>query len=720
MTVADIVKITTFSSQPEPIDVPSPDGGLHAVVVQRGDVERNTNVYSLLVFRTDALFGQAAPDTVLTLASSSNRPAISHVKWLSDNHTLAFLGERPGESPQVYTVDVRTRQLPPRTHHATEITGYDIASSGDVIVYAAKPLLDTSSYAPMREHGFAVRSSMSVVDVLQGTWAGAVSNFLSNRPPQVLIAHAGGREPIAARVPGPYFRWCNSGSFSVAPGGRVALLRCWRERTPESWQAYKEPDVASLLAAGVVVPEVAILDLDRGTVEPLLDAPVGDATFQWSPTGESVVFANAFLPLGGVDSAERRTRAARLGIAEVDVRTRRLTVVAHRDSLDVVAWDAATDIVDFVPGAEGRGRPTAPRVRYHKTARGWVEVRGGSAASQPVLVVEEGLNAPPQLIAVDRSANRRAVLLDPNPQLARLRLGHEDIVRWRTRSGRERVGGLYLPPDFVSGHRYPLVIQTHGFDSTAFRPDGTFPTANAAQPMAAQGMLVLQIGAWLDPTIRRDWLTAREASDVMEEIEGAIDHLDSLGFVDRTRVGLIGFSRTCFYVLYTLTHSHHPIAAAAVTDGVDFSYLQYMLIFNPALRSSPLADESSAINGGPPIGANLDTWRERAPGFNLDRVTAPLRLEAIGLPSVLSEWEPYAGLLVQHKPVELFVIPDGTHILVKPWDRMASSQANADWFRFWLKGEEDSDSAKAPQYARWRELRKLQQQTARDTSATRQ
>jgi len=40
---------------------------------------------------------------------------------------------------------------------------------------------------------------------------------------------------------------------------------------------------------------------------------------------------------------------------------------------------------------------------------------------------------------------------------------------------------------------------------------------------------------------------------------------------------------------------------------------------------------------------------------------------------------------------------------------MTSQQGNVDWFCFWLKGEEDPDPAKAEQYARWRELRKLQQ-----------
>jgi len=39
---------------------------------------------------------------------------------------------------------------------------------------------------------------------------------------------------------------------------------------------------------------------------------------------------------------------------------------------------------------------------------------------------------------------------------------------------------------------------------------------------------------------------------------------------------------------------------------------------------------------------------------------------------------------------------------------MTSQQTTVDWYCFWLKGEEDRDPAKAQQYARWRELRKLQ------------
>jgi hypothetical protein len=68
------------------------------------------------------------------------------------------------------------------------------------------------------------------------------------------------------------------------------------------------------------------------------------------------------------------------------------------------------------------------------------------------------------------------------------------------------------------------------------------------------------------------------------------------------------------------------------------------------------------------------------------------------------------------KPVELISLQDGKHELVRPWDRIESQQGNEDWFRFWLKGKQDPDPAKTEQYARWCELRKLQEQNEKKST----
>jgi hypothetical protein len=49
---------------------------------------------------------------------------------------------------------------------------------------------------------------------------------------------------------------------------------------------------------------------------------------------------------------------------------------------------------------------------------------------------------------------------------------------------------------------------------------------------------------------------------------------------------------------------------------------------------------------------------------------------------------------------------------------MVAQQNIVDWFTFWLKDEVDPDPAKAGQYARWRELRTLQQQNEKNFAAT--
>jgi hypothetical protein len=122
-------------------------------------------------------------------------------------------------------------------------------------------------------------------------------------------------------------------------------------------------------------------------------------------------------------------------------------------------------------------------------------------------------------------------------------------------------------------------------------------------------------------------------------------------------------------------------------------------------------------NGGAPFGESLASWLKNAPDFNLTKVNTPVRMEANQRISLFFVWEWFAGLSRLGKPVELTYKPDAGHVLVRPGDRLVSQEGNVDWFSFWLKGEENSDPAKAEQYARWRELRKLQEENDRKTKA---
>jgi hypothetical protein len=201
--------------------------------------------------------------------------------------------------------------------------------------------------------------------------------------------------------------------------------------------------------------------------------------------------------------------------------------------------------------------------------------------------------------------------------------------------------------------------------------------------------------------------SSKEGPHAVAAYEAAIDELDHRGLIDRQRVGITGFSRTSYYALYALTHSSYGFAAAVIADGVNFGYVNCVLFSGIGDRGD-LAPCENVNGGGPPYGNSLLSWAKAAPTFNLDKIGAPVLLQAISSP--LGEWEIYAGLKWLEKPVELLnFYPTGEHELVKPWQRMTSQQTTMDWYCFWLKGEQDPDPVKAEQYKRWGELRKLQE-----------
>src|SRR5205823_5585694 len=105
-----------------------------------------------------------------------------------------------------------------------------------------------------------------------------------------------------------------------------------------------------------------------------------------------------------------------------------------------------------------------------------------------------------------------------------------------------------------------------------------------------------------------------------------------------------------------------------------------------------------------PYGEGLKSWAQRSPGFNIEKVHTPLRIVAENPNSTLGEWEWFAALKRLNKPVEMVMMHDGDHILQRPWERMVSQGGNVDWFVFWLSGQQDPDSAKTDQYARWRAM----------------
>ena len=141
------------------------------------------------------------------------------------------------------------------------------------------------------------------------------------------------------------------------------------------------------------------------------------------------------------------------------------------------------------------------------------------------------------------------------------------------------------------------------------------------------------------------------------------------------RVGAIGFSRTAWQVEGAIVDDPTMFAAASIADGIDQSYVQYLMWGG---RS-----DGPSLYGANPFGPGLHAWVKDAPGFHLDRVQAPVLVTALGAGSVLAEWEIYASLRLQKKPVDLLYLPqpDGNrHVIRKPLSGLRRSRRTSIGF----------------------------------------
>jgi len=649
----------------------SPDGKRFVLALKKGNLDRNTNDFSLLLYQTADALHAPKPDVLLKMSSSSNRSAISQIRWLADSDTLVFLGENPGETSQLYSFQIGSRTLKKLTNQPTAVVTYDITEDGHTLAFLAQPprakVVDEEQ-EPSRE---VVIEGQYLDRILAGDYA--LPRGLD------LFWQMAGSSPRLVRLEPGYFP-SEGLSISISPDGRYVLLPVGlgSDQFQPEWSGYSDARLREILAENTSkntpswLHQYLLYDSQNMSAAPLIDAPIiGKFTAFWSQDAKSV-FLTSYLSLNVPDSAERKAREQ----VEFPVEVK-------------------------VPGRECR-RVAKENFPVKPTPNSPVEVS-----------LEQDVNTPPKLYVTDSKSHQKTLLLDLNPQFSELEFGRVETIEWEA-SGAKMIGGLYLPRDYQPGKRYPLVIQTHGFDPKEFSMSGIsdWSSGHAARLLAARGILVLQSSDFKDR--KKDYgrigndrsigTNVQEAFKNFDSLiyEGAIDSLDKKGIIDRNRVGIVGFSRTVCFVAYALTHSKYRFAAANLVDGIGCGYFD-------EITSPEAAWDFNALNGGaPPFGEGLKVWMKNSPGFNLDKVNAPIRLVALlGRGAVLGDlWEWYASLSLQKKPVDFILIPGATHLVEKPRERVLAQQGLVDWFVFWLKGEEDSNPVKADQYARWRALRK--------------
>ncbi len=733
-TVSDDIGVAHFGDPYRARTAPitfSPDGNLVAVHIERGVLATNRLEDELRVYEVDALRSFARspgrippprPVWALRMSSYSVGPLISQIRWTADSRQLAFLRKTTAGFNQLVVSDLNQTKPVPLTSDTQNVTAFDLRDRHHyAFTVMTLPPRHNLAAGEMR-----VNTGQSLLDVLF--------------PQSIDEANDGWveRAELWAAIDGPAKRVLSDGraivlfregqsTMALSPDGADLATAVPVSDVPNKWQQLFRPlagDAAhtiqpgrqdlSVLRTGNMISEYAVINLRTGKTRTIASAPTalaagwweaGAAHLTWSDDGKLVALPSTFL-----SSAKAIGDNGRPCTAIADLKSNQITCV-HRSKSYLTGHgpEAGFFLIDALRFTQtGRvisidctdvATLSKHRLTYALQSPGqWYlehdSTDDGKRAPDMQIVVEQSLIEAPRLVA--RASDQKRTVWDPNPQLRDVAITPVVVVKGKDAHGRDWRGGLYLPLNFRPGRRYPLVLQTHGFLEHEFRPSGIFPTSYAARALASAGIMVLQLSDC--PVLD----SPEEADCQVTAYEAAIGNLIRKGIVDRNKVGIAGFSRTCFYVLAALARSHLNFVAASIADGTNFGYWQYLLGVD--LVQNLAAEEANSIMAARPFGAGLEKWVRDAPTFNLDKITAPLLVTANGPFSTLYMWEPYAGLRYLQKPVELVDVGDSEHVLTTPKARLSSQGVNLDWFRFWLQGYERRTPGTRSQYYRWKKL----------------
>lgn len=738
-TLADEIGVGAFgdnshTGQVAPISW-SPNRQFVAVHVGRGIVETNKveselRIYSEAEIRSYVHASQRAPRPKplwdLVLATYKEGPIIRQIRWLPNSRGLAFLQTDEGGKKVLVYADLASHRLETLSMPGQDVSAFDLIDQTH-FVYAVR---DTGALTAMEDgDGPAVDETGRTFSEIALLGNRAALRISREDRSIVWAADGGTPQPFVLKGEKAPLTIFSEGlrTLRMSPDGSRFITALPVASVPPSWsKLYRPPTTGSLFRISpgpqdvtgifgtILTSQYVTLDIAHATELFRSDGPTADsagwftgAAPEWSPDSTAVL-------LPGVFSAGESHRAVAPCVAVYRALNRQIECVIQlkiptdsglhqpfitsvrfegTDSAVVIRSETGAKVSDELYTASGSGM-----------WRDAGKVEGSPPSASATVWVRQRYDEPPVLLAGEPRQRARP-LWDPNPQLRDIALGPVSILRWKDSTGRAWSGGLFEPPGFRNDRRYPLVIQTHDFDPSTFRPSGAYPTSYDARVLAASGIVVLETRC----NVLRN--TADEGPCQAPGYDAAVQILAREGIVDPDRVGIIGFSRTCYYTLEGLTRSRVHFAAASITDGINQGYWQYLMSVDEG--NSVVGKLAEIANGAAPLGTGLKAWIKNAPTFHMDQVNTPLQIFGEGLESLISMWEPYAALRYQRKPVDLILLNTREHVLTTPAERLASQGGTVDWMRFWLQGYEDADPTKRRQYATWERLCDLQRAESR-------
>ena len=296
----------------------------------------------------------------------------------------------------------------------------------------------------------------------------------------------------------------------------------------------------------------------------------------------------------------------------------------------------------------------------------------------------QSTNSSDRFYRVDLRSLQETLVYDLSAQrLENIRLGEAHNWDFKMPNGDRVQGRYYLPPNFTTSKKYPMIVYYYGGTSPSAR---LFEWTYSAPMFAAQGYVVYVLNPSGTTGFGQEYAARhvnawgkRTANEIIEAVKAFCKEHP---WVNSNKIGCIGASYGGFMTQYLQTQTN--LFAAAVSHAGISSIASYWGEGYWGVGYSAVASHGSYPWNNPEL------YVRQSPLFNADKINTPLLLLHGTADTNVPDGEStqmYNALKILGKPVAYIRVFGQDHHILDPAKREKWSYATFAWFQRWLKDD---------------------------------
>jgi dipeptidyl aminopeptidase/acylaminoacyl peptidase len=425
--------------------------------------------------------------------------------------------------------------------------------------------------------------------------------------------------------------------------------------------------------------DISVIDVANGSVKTLAATAAAETSPKFSRDGR-------WIALSVSDGPVRWAQSNRIHIVPSDGGEASVMPISHDGQPNIVGWSGDNSRVLFTE-SKGTGTSLYEAVVSSRTIR---EADHQNAVITSVSMTKNGdigafvmqTASKPQEVYILRPGDGITQISNINSEIAKMPVGKTELVKWKSKDGREIEGLLTYPLNYTAGAKVPLILNIHGGPAGVFNQSfignrGVYPIAT----FSAKGYAILRpnprgssgYGTEFRRANIKDW-GGMDYQDLMT----GVDHVISLGVADPERLGVMGWSYGGYMTSWIVTQTKRFKAASAgapVTNLMSFNGTADIPGFVPDYFGGQSWDIP-------------EVYAKHSAMFNIKGVSTPTLIqhgEADVRVPISQGYEFYNALKQQGVTTRMIVLPRQPHGPNEPRMQLAAMQSNLDWFDKYLK-----------------------------------